>query len=51
LAQVLEAVRREVANRVVCLPPGATEIQPMAWGDAAGVLGGVALAMDTIQQT
>jgi glucokinase len=48
---VLDAIRREVAGRVDFLPPGATEILPMALGDAAGVLGGVALAMDAITQT
>jgi glucokinase len=46
--EVLDAIRREVATRVAYLPPGATEILPIALGDAAGVLGGVALAMDTI---
>jgi len=48
--QVLDAIRREVATRLAYLPPGAPEILPMALGDAAGVLGGVALAMDTIPQ-
>lgn len=45
---VLDAIRREVAERLDYLPPGATEILPMALGDAAGVLGGVALGMDAI---
>jgi glucokinase len=48
---VLDAVRREVAGRIDFLPPGATEILPMALADTAGVLGGVALAMDAITQT
>jgi len=43
---VLDAVRQEAAARLDYLPPGATEILPMGLGDAAGVLGGVALAMD-----
>jgi len=37
-----------VAERLDYLPPGATKILPMALGDAAGVLGGVALGMDAI---
>jgi len=45
---VLDAIRREVAERLDYLPPGATKILPMALGDAAGVLGGVALGMDAI---
>ena len=45
---VLDAIRREVGERLDYLPPGATEILPMALGDAAGVLGGVALGMDAI---
>jgi glucokinase len=48
---ILDAVRREVAGRVDFLPPSATNILPMALGDAAGVLGGVALAMNIISQT
>jgi len=48
---VLDAVRQEAAARLDYLPPGATEILPMALGDAAGVLGGVALAMDAIPHT
>jgi glucokinase len=47
---VLDAIRREVASRVAYLPAGATKIQPMALGETAGVLGGVALAMDAISQ-
>ena len=45
---VRDAIRREVAERLDYLPPDATEILPMALGDAAGVLGGVALGMDAI---
>ena len=45
---VLDAIRREVAERLDYLPPDATKILPMALGDAAGVLGGVALGMDAI---
>lgn len=48
---VLDAIREEAASRLDYLPPGATKILPMELGDAAGVLGGVALAMDTIPQT
>lgn len=48
--EVLNGIRREVATRVAFLPPGATEIHPMALGDTAGVLGGVALAMDTFHE-
>jgi glucokinase len=48
---ILDAVRQVAAGRVKFLPPGATEISPMVLGDAAGVLGGVALAMDVINQT
>jgi glucokinase len=48
---VLDAVRQEAAARLDYLPPGATEILPMGLGDAAGVLGGVALAMDAIPHT
>lgn len=49
--EVVDAIRGEVATRVAFLPPGATEIRPMALGDTAGVLGGVALAMDASQAT
>lgn len=48
---VLDLIRREVAGRIDFLPPGATEILPMALGDTAGVLGGVALAMDATTAT
>jgi glucokinase len=48
---ILDAVRCEVAGRLDYLPHNATEILPMALGDAAGVLGGAALAMDAITQT
>ena len=47
---VLDAIRRQAAARLDYLRPGATEILPMTLGDAAGVLGGVALAMDTLAQ-
>jgi len=43
---VLDAIRPEVAARLDYLPPHATQILPMALGDDAGVLGGVALAME-----
>jgi glucokinase len=43
---ILEAIRQEVAWRVAYLPSGTTKIMPMSLGDAAGVLGGVALAME-----
>jgi glucokinase len=43
---VFNAIWREASKRVEYLPPGATEILPMALGDAAGILGGVALAME-----
>ena len=43
---VLAAVRREAIARLEYLSPSATEILPMALGDTAGVLGGVALAME-----
>jgi glucokinase len=49
--EVVDTIRREVATRVAFLPPGATEIRAMALGDAAGVLGGVALAMDILPHT
>jgi glucokinase len=48
---VLEAVRREAAKRTAYLPSGATKILPMELGDAAGILGGVALAMEAMPQT
>ena len=48
---VLDAIRAEAACRVAFLPPGATEIKAMKLGDAAGVLGGVALAMERVPQT
>jgi glucokinase len=47
---VLDVIRREAAKRVEYLPPGATKILPMELGDAAGVLGGVALAMEAKPQ-
>jgi len=48
---VLDTITREVTARVAFLPPEASNIQPMTLGDTAGVLGGVALAMDAILQT
>jgi len=48
---VLDAIRCEAAKRVEYLPLGAMKILPMALGDAAGVLGGVALAMEAIPRT
>jgi glucokinase len=47
---IFDAVRREVAGRLDFLAPGATKILPMALEDAAGVLGGAALAMDAINK-
>jgi len=46
--EVLHAIHHEVKERVAYLPSDGTEIEPMALGDVAGVLGGVALAIDTI---
>lgn len=48
---VLDAIRREAAKRTAYLPSGATKILPMELGDAAGILGGVALAMEAMSQT
>jgi glucokinase len=45
---VLDAIRDEATARLDYLPASATKILPMALGDAAGVLGGVALAMDAV---
>jgi glucokinase len=45
---VLDAIRNEALARLDYLPAGTTKILPMALGDAAGVLGGAALAMDAI---
>ncbi|MBV8052421.1 MAG: ROK family protein [Acidobacteriaceae bacterium] len=45
---LLDSISGEASLRVAFLPPGATDIRPMALGDAAGVLGGVALAMDAV---
>jgi len=46
--EVLDAIRYEVRDRIAYLPANGTELEPMALGDVAGVLGGVALAIDTI---
>lgn len=48
---VLDHVRQEVEKRIGFLPPGATEILPMQLGDAAGVYGGVALALEGVAPT
>jgi glucokinase len=48
---ILNAVRHEAANRLGYLPQGATGILPMALGDAAGILGGAALAMNALTQS
>jgi glucokinase len=48
---MVESLRREVVDRVRFLSSGATKISPMALGDASGVLGGVALAIDEIGGT
>lgn len=45
---VLDLVRTEVEKRIGFLPPGATKILPMQLGDAAGIYGGVALALEEI---
>ncbi len=42
----LETLRREVSERLDYLPKNATKILPMGLGDSAGILGGVALAME-----
>jgi glucokinase len=47
---VLDAIRDEALARLDYLPAGATRILPMALGDAAGMLGGAALAMDAMAQ-
>lgn len=49
--RVLDAIRDEALARLDFLPAGATKILPMALGDAAGVLGGAAMAMDAIGET
>jgi glucokinase len=48
--RVFDAIRDEASARLAYLPAGATKILPMALADAAGVLGGVALVMDAINQ-
>ncbi len=47
---IVEAVERRAAGRLDYLEKGATLILPMALGDAGGVLGGAALAMDALYQ-
>jgi glucokinase len=49
--EVLNCICREAASRLAFLPPNATDIRAMELGDAAGVLGGVALAMESSRQT
>jgi glucokinase len=48
---ILDLVRQEVEKRVEFLPTGATEILSMQLGDAAGVYGGVALALNAVVPT
>ena len=48
---IIDGVRRQVVGRLDYLPPGSTEILPMALGDAAGVMGGAAMAMDAMNPT
>ncbi|HEX4022100.1 MAG TPA: ROK family protein [Acidobacteriaceae bacterium] len=48
---ILDVIQRQVVGRLDCLSPGTTEILLMTLGDAAGILGGAALAMDAIHQT
>ncbi|WP_169747057.1 ROK family protein [Edaphobacter aggregans] len=48
---LLDLIRREVETRVEFLQSGATKILPMQLGDAAGVYGGVALALEAIAST
>lgn len=44
--RILDEIRQEVRRRLAFFPPDSTQILPTALGDAAGVLGGVALALD-----
>lgn len=48
---IVEAIKRETSGRLDYLERGATRILPMSLGDAGGILGGAALAMDAINQT
>ncbi|HLY62290.1 MAG TPA: ROK family protein [Terriglobia bacterium] len=48
--EVLDAIRREGLLRIEYLPADGVKILPMALGDAAGVLGGAALAMEAITE-
>jgi glucokinase len=50
-SDIVEAIGRQAAGRLDYLQEGATRISPMSLGDAGGVLGGAALAMDAISQT
>jgi len=47
---IVNALRHEATERLAYLPRNTTKIVPMALGDDAGILGGVALAMDAIAQ-
>jgi glucokinase len=49
--EVLNAIRRESLLRIEYLPANGVKIVPMALGDAAGVLGGVALSMEAITES
>jgi glucokinase len=48
---ILDLVRQEAESRIGFLPPRATEILPMQLGDAAGVYGGIALALEAVVLT
>jgi len=43
---IVEEISRHAAARLICLGDSGTKILPMALGDAGGMLGGAALAMD-----
>jgi glucokinase len=47
---LVDAVRSEAAGRLDYLPENATGILPMTLGDGAGILGGVALAMEFLSK-
>lgn len=48
---VLDVVHLEVEKRIGFLPPGSTDVLPMQLGDAAGIYGGVALALEAVALT
>lgn len=48
---LLDLIRREVEMRVEFLQSGVMKILPMQLGDAAGVYGGIALALEAIAST